>query len=623
MIRVFRDFHRIYTNRIINGLSASWTGTGATVAYVTDHMNITGNGTSAYCKASQAQFTSVAGHKYFVRVKFKVTNADCTDVSIKYGLGLSQQLAIAPTADFLYEISAIIEATTNSTTLELIHQYASSAIANGKVMSVYNIVIYDLTEADGAGNEHTLAEFNGILGRNATLFNWATANFDLNDYTTNGDKVINPLKCLEVNQDNEDWVIELDADLADQPYLIQDYLLIVPTKQGLQPFRIRNISVDGYKVSLKARHVGYDLENYSGVYMFGTTFDWSASAHLNYVVGLSTPLLPFTISTDLTSTGIVVYKDNSTLGLIDEIRLALGGHLVFNWWDVQLKETIGTDKGMTVRYGKDLLDAKLDEDWNSVCTTLFPFGNNNLTLATNPPSLTATGVAYDRPYVVVQTFKTDDVVELERLGNLYLEKYKVPKINYTVQADDVQDVSLGDTIKVVARQFTILTNVLGYTYNVLTKRIEKVEFGNFRRDVKSVFSNIQGQLSELEKKLIQENIQMNAKLPTATKGTNYSVLKYPDGRLEMFGFTDVTQTIATAWGTAYTMAAAGTLTYPTDEAFTSVQYCDLNCAIGTGGTALARKGTVGLLNCTYFLDRQVAATSAVYRLMYHILGRWD
>lgn len=512
MIRIFEDLRDDFISQASKP-SSSWSASGGTITNAdANYLEMTGNGSSATPYAYIAQTTApIIGHQYYVKIRLKVTNANCASLRFAFG-GASAILQASPVANTLYEASAIVVATSTDANSKVYHYYADAATANGKVMLAYDMIIIDLTLKYGAGLEQTKAFMDRIPNILCLQEVNGNVSLSINDYSVIGDKVLNPIKCIEVKQDNEDWYVEVECSTSYVNNIEKDTLLVVPTKEGSQPFRVGNIRNDGKRMSFKARHVGYDLENYANWYSFGKRWVASTLGHFRFIADYSIPYVPFEFKTDLTTSGWATYKEATILGAINEIRETFGGHIVFDWWGVSLLNTIGTDKGVTIRYGNNLEGAVVDESWDEVCTIITPYGNNNLSINNNGDSISATGVSYSRPYSRKITFQTDDETELIALATAYLEKFKVPKINYTVSSDNIQDVALGDTIKVIARQFTILTNVLGYTYNVLTQRITKVEFGNFRKDVKSVFSNIQGQFSELEKKLIQENIQINASL---------------------------------------------------------------------------------------------------------------
>lgn len=552
-IRIFEDRRVILENQAWEHQPSDvYVGEYATIVALSPGISITGNGANATPKGKidfYSYYAPIVGHKYYIRPMYKVTNAVCSLVSFTFG-GVTGNKS-TPTNGTTYNDSVVLTATSTSLTFSISHTYASAATANGKVLELYQVIIADLTLAYGAGNEPTASVVDAYMTSNGLTYFGSDYSFNLNDFSTNGDKVLQPTKCLEVKQDNEDWYLDVKCSSNYKDFIFQDYLILAPTKQGDQPFRINNVENNGSEISFRARHVGYDLENYINWYSFGRRWIGSPSSQLNFVMDESVPVPPYTYSADTFTGGYVTYKESSVLGALNEIIATLGGHLVFDWWDVQIKETIGSDNQITIAYGKNLEGAKVVEDWSQVCTVLMPYGNNNLSINNVGDTLSATGVSYDRPYARKVNFQTDDETELIALGNAYLEQYKVPKINYTVKADmnanaidtgkilasdgdfivtadDVHiinsvfngtQLSIGDVIYVKARQFTITTNVLGYTYDILTQRITRVEFGNFRKDARSVFSNIQGQLDETKKTVIQENIQMNAQIGAITGKT--------------------------------------------------------------------------------------------------------
>lgn len=519
MIRVFNEDKKEFTNLCVTQPSNAWNGYNAVITGDILQSIVTGNGGGRAPGAYYNQTASVIGHKYFVKVRAKVDTASCESIQLNYG-GVGVVLKATPSANTEYDMVYVLTATSAAAPLYVYHYYVDAATANGKVMTLYDIVLIDLTVAYGAGSEPTATAMNKIKPLWSLADHYSasvTKSICVNDFTTNGEKVIDPIRCVEIIEDNVDWRVEVEADISYQPYLLQDYILVTLTKEkGEQPFRINNVKVDNLKVTFTARHIGYDTENHIAEMIFGYTYTTGIAFHVAKIIDWSLPKSQFYTTTTNWTTGKLVYKGASMLESLYEIISMLGGHLTFDWFKVNIDQTIGSDRGVTIEYGKNLDGAEIAEDWDSVCTQIYPIGNNNLTLGTTTNMIDATGVSYDRPYTRKVFFQTDDVVELDTLADAYLEKYKVPKLNYKVSADTVQDVALGDTIYVYSRQFNIATSVLGYKYNILSGRIEYVEFGNYRRDLKSAFSNIYADIDELKKAIIQENITMNSKIVATT-----------------------------------------------------------------------------------------------------------
>jgi phage minor structural protein len=540
MIKVFKEERDTFTTTAIRRPDLSWIPANSVVTGNNYKLIITGNGVTVSPQAYDVQTAPIIGHKYYIRARIKITNSVCVQSRVIYG-GVDSVIVSSPVINQVYDASTVMTATTTSANMVLIHQYASAAIANGKVMEVTELVIIDLTIKYGAGLERTVAQMDKIkplyalkvtdyLGTN-------TGSLVVNDFSTNGEKVIQPFSCIEIKQDNVDWRIEMEAPLSYQPFLLQDYILIVNTKEkGEQPFRINNVQVDGDSVNLTARHVGYDLINYINSFIFGYAYTANTETLLRLILESSIPRPPYSYSGDAVTGLRTEFKEQNSLANIFEIIEINGGHVVFDWWDVGIFSTIGVDNGITIEYGKNLQGAKVDEDWDEVCTSILPVGNNNLTLTplTSPDDciLHASGVSYDRPYYRKIMFQTDSLTDLATYANAHLEKNKYPKLNYTVKADTVQNAGLGDIIYVYSRQFNISLNVLGYAFNILTREGVSIEFGNFRRDVKTVFSNIKADIDELKKSVVQENITMNAKfdyLGATFLGYRASALSFTNG----------------------------------------------------------------------------------------------
>ena len=344
-------------------------------------------------------------------------------------------------------------------------------------------------------------------------------------FTSLGEKVIQARSCLEIKEDNGDWRIELEAGVEYLDWLANEFILVVSTKaDGEQPFRIWKTTVDETNVMVTARHIGFDLESHILQFPFGYSYTANVLTNLNMVIDNATPTPTHTVTGTTWGGGTrIKFKGNNTYENIQEIVNAYGGHIVFDGWTVEIAQTIGSDKGIVVEYGKNLAESEVYEDWSEVCTTILPIGDNNLLITTvfeDPKTIDATGVSYSKDYYRRVLFPgVDNATDLIAAANAYLDVYKYPKVNYSVSTDTVQDVALGDTIVVNAPQFTIETSVLGYTYDVLAQRVTNVEFGNFKRETKRVFSNIYANMDELKKQIVQENITMNETLDEGAEFT--------------------------------------------------------------------------------------------------------
>ena len=314
-------------------------------------------------------------------------------------------------------------------------------------------------------------------------------------FTSNGERIIQAIKCIE-HRELGDWYVDLVAPLEYQSYLEKDYILVVPTKEkGDQPFRINNPKITD-KVDVRAYHIGFDTKNYA--VELSTVINGNAQACLDELTTNIDGTHPFTFTSSITTLKSFSVVDTSLYNALIQIADEYNGILDFNGWTVTISSSIGADNGVILAYGKNIQESEINENWDLVVTRLKPIGNNGITLT--PAWLTA-DVSYDRPYTKIMNFDTDDVSNLALVSQLYLDRYKVPRVNYKVKADVEQNVALGDAVTVNARQFTTTAEVLSFDYNPLINRVIQVEFGNFRPTLKQFFSD---QAQVIENKVIKK-----------------------------------------------------------------------------------------------------------------------
>ena len=82
------------------------------------------------------------------------------------------------------------------------------------------------------------------------------------DFSSNGDAVITPLKAKVRKEDNRKFYLSLETDISYADLLTANRIVVAPTPQGEQAFRIKNPEKTKHKITIKAPHISYDAENY-------------------------------------------------------------------------------------------------------------------------------------------------------------------------------------------------------------------------------------------------------------------------------------------------------------------------------------------------------------------------
>ena len=175
--------------------------------------------------------------------------------------------------------------------------------------------------------------------------------------------------------------------------------------------------------------------------------------------------------------------------------------------------TLKKESDLKLAYRKNIEGIKIYENWDTVVTKLMPVGPDGLLL---DEKYLYADVSYPQPYTRIVDFsidtqdengneKTDDQIkkELKEEALKYIEQNKNPKINYTITANPEQNIGIGFIAKVLHPLASIDVEVQSYEYDTLTKRVTKIEFGNYdgnyERDVKKEFSKITAQINETKK----------------------------------------------------------------------------------------------------------------------------
>lgn len=136
-----------------------------------------------------------------------------------------------------------------------------------------------------------------------------------------------------------------------------------------------------------------------------------------------------------------------------------------------------------------------------------------------PETYLISDIQYEKPYTRKKDFETDLDTEEQTQENLinelrekatkYLEENKYPKFNYTVKSDINQSLEIGDTVHVLHPIADIMTEVLEYEYDVISRKIKTLTFGNFTRDVQTKFNNIKSTIEQLGQNLSKQNVTIN------------------------------------------------------------------------------------------------------------------
>ena len=341
--------------------------------------------------------------------------------------------------------------------------------------------------------------------------------FDILDknYETNGDKILQPFQAIVRKEDNGEFYLDIQASLNYSDFLLPNQIIVAPTPQGEQAFRIGNVEKTRSKIKLRAKHVFYDSENY--LIEDSYVVDKNCNDALDHLNSTTSDLSPFTTISNVGTINSFRCVRKSLYEAIQTVIERWGGHLVRNNWTIGIYNEIGQDNGVTIRYAKNLKEITATYNWDSVVTKLMPVGKDGILLNALDPTASVyveSTIEYDIPFTKTISFDQSDIVEDDYkdddgvlnetayktalINNLtsqaqnYVDNNSTPQVNYTLSANVEKITDIGDRIEVIDEKLgiNITTRIIAYEYDCILEKYTQLEFGNFNPTLSNLVSNM-------------------------------------------------------------------------------------------------------------------------------------
>lgn len=350
---------------------------------------------------------------------------------------------------------------------------------------------------------------------------------DATDFTTNGiGRLADAISCTVKEERNGQYELEMQYPMDGQYYSeirTSSIIAVIPYDGAkIQAFQVYKISrALGGRVTINAQHISYRL-NWIPVMPFSAS---SLADTLAKIKVNSAEANPFTFEADFTSTvscGFTIPTGcKSVLGGVDGSVLdTYGGEYEWDNFAVKLHRNRGSEKPITLLYGKNITDLTQEEVISNTYTGVCPYWSatdNNITV-TLPEKVISVKAAENFPFnrtkVVDFSGQFDAQPTIEQLREAtteYIEANNigVPDVSIDVSfinlagtdgyedAAPLETVQLGDTISVYFEKLGVQTRakVIGYEYNVLTEKYENVSIGTSRSTLASTIVE-QGKAAE-------------------------------------------------------------------------------------------------------------------------------
>lgn len=369
---------------------------------------------------------------------------------------------------------------------------------------------------------------------NPVLYESAESTFETNGLGVLSDTI----SCQVVEERNGIFEITLEYPLTGIHYqeIKQRRIIFVKPNpyEEPQPFRIYRITkpLSG-KITVYAQHISYDL---SGV----PVSPFSSGSVTGALSGLKTNAAvtnPFSFWTDKTSTGdFTVTAPTSTRTLLGgsdgSILDVFGGEYKFDRWTVRLYNNRGKNSGVSIRYGKNLMDLQQDENISNVVTGIYPYWLSSEGELTELPEkiINAPGT-YDFTRISAIDFSGDfeeapTEEQLRDRANDYISSNNVgvPTVSITVefqpleQTEEYKDiallerVNLCDTVNVEYSELGVSATAkcVKTTYDALKDKYISIELGDAKTNIADTIIQQQQEINEKPSVSFLEQAVINA-----------------------------------------------------------------------------------------------------------------
>ena len=303
-----------------------------------------------------------------------------------------------------------------------------------------------------------------------------------------------------------------------------------------QLFRVYSISkpMSGI-VTISARHISYDL---SGIPVSPFTAG-SVSLALADLKNNAVTDCPFDFWTDKDTSGTFSVPVPASIrsrlgGVAGSILDVYGGEYEFDNYTVKLHNKRGTNRGVSIRYGKNLTDIKQEQNCASIATGIYPYWagdvDGNTVLVELPEKIVNAPGTYD--FVKIKTvdfterFEAQPTVEqLRSAAESYVESNNIgiPTVSLTVsfaqleQTDEykhlklLEQVLLFDTVNVEfpALGVSATAKAIKIVYDSLADRVKSITLGSTKANIADTIATQQQEIAKKPSISLVQSVAMS------------------------------------------------------------------------------------------------------------------
>lgn len=364
-------------------------------------------------------------------------------------------------------------------------------------------------------------------------------NPDNTNFSYNGDMTLFPTKCDLKTVLNGSWQMELEHpidDLGRWKYIIEESVIKAPSFNGDQLFRVKEKEKSDSGVSATLEPIFMDAMNDCFLVDIRPTEKTGQQA----LDLMTAPNSKYSGESNITKKATAYYQFKNLIEAINggednSFISRWGGEILFDNFRIHIDESIGTDKGIELLYGKNIPADGLTEsvDTREVVTRIYPKAYNGYTITNN--GYVDSDLINNYPIIKVAVMSFEDVkmradaseddeengvticdtqAELDaaltqKCKDQFASGLDKPEISIsadmvllqnTVQYKDfsvLESVSLGDTIHCKHYKLGIETEarVIELTYDCLKEKVSSVVLGSSEYNY---FDNVTSSVNKID-----------------------------------------------------------------------------------------------------------------------------
>lgn len=355
---------------------------------------------------------------------------------------------------------------------------------------------------------------------NPILFESTENNFDTNGIGILADAIF----CEITEERNGIFELEMQYPITGIHYeeiKTRNIIFAPPSPiDNAQPFRIYRITkpLNGI-ITIYGEHISYDL---SGIpvspFTAGSTAE--AMSKLQSSAAIESPFTFWTDKETVATMSVVAPASTRSLlgGQQGSVLDVYGGEYQFDRYTVRLYNQRGMNRGVSIRYGKNLTSLEQDENISSVYTGVYPYwmdADNNL--VTLPEKILNAPGTYNFTRIMAldlsQEFESAPTEEqLRNRANTYMtaNNIGVPKVSLDVsfiqleQTEEYKNIALlervelCDTVNVEFPELGVSATAkcVKTVYDVLQERYTSVELGEARTNIADTIADQQQKIEK-------------------------------------------------------------------------------------------------------------------------------